>query len=235
MKKTGVLLSLLLLPAPLCLAAEGPLRDSWDRINYSLGHQIGSDFKRLGMTVDPEILAEGIRDAHAGKDPRIDAQQMQLVLAQVKQKIVADKREEIAARPAAKQELVEKYRGEGRDFLAANAKQAGVVTLKSGLQYKVEQEGSGTPPGPQDSVTVRYRGTLIDGTEFSSSPAGGAGEKYRVDAVIPAWTEALQLMKPGARWRLFAPADLAFGERGPLADRAVIFDMELVAVEPGNN
>jgi FKBP-type peptidyl-prolyl cis-trans isomerase FklB len=129
----------------------------------------------------------------------------------------------------AKEANKEKYIGEGREFLAENAKKEGVVTLPSGLQYRVVKSGSGRTPGPQSTVTVNYRGTLIDGTEFGGS--GYTPDTFRVDGVISGWEQALQLMKEGDRWTLFVPADLAYGERGPLADRTVIFDIELISVE----
>lgn len=233
MKSLCILSLSLLLPAALCQAEEGAGQDKWDRINYSLGNQIGSDLRRQGMEIDPALLAEGIQDAHAGLDPRISREEMQHILKFVKQKIMEDKRQEIIDRIAQKKERIEKYRGEGREFLEANAKKPGVISLPSGLQYKVIKEGSGRSPGLQDTVSVRYRGTLIDGSEFSNTFAAGKVEKYRVDAVIPGWTEALQLMKEGAKWQLFIPADLAFGERGPLAERTIIYELELVAVEAG--
>ena len=113
-------------------------------------------------------------------------------------------------------------------FILINKK--GVVTLPSGLQYKVIREGTGKSPGPHDSVKVNYRGTLINGQEFDSSYRENKPATFRVDGVIKGWTEALQLMKEGAKWQLFIPADLAYGERGALADRTLIFDVELVSV-----
>jgi len=121
------------------------------------------------------------------------------------------------------------------DFLEANKKKAGILTLPSGLQYKIIQEGKGEAPGPTDFVTVNYRGTLVDGTEFDSSYTHQAPATFAVNAVIPGWTEALQLMKPGSKWRVYLPPNLAYGARG--AGRAIapnatlIFDIELLAVK----
>jgi FKBP-type peptidyl-prolyl cis-trans isomerase FklB len=114
--------------------------------------------------------------------------------------------------------------------LAENATKEGVKTTPSGLQYKVIREGTGKTPGPHDSVTVHYRGTRLDGREFDSSYRKNEPATFRVDGVIRGWTEALQLMKEGAKWQLFIPADLAYGERGPLADKTLIFDVELISV-----
>jgi FKBP-type peptidyl-prolyl cis-trans isomerase FklB len=109
-----------------------------------------------------------------------------------------------------------------------------VVALPSGLQYKVLHPGTGDSPGPSDEVSVHYRGTLIDGTEFHDSNRGeDEPETLRVSGVIPGMTEALQLMQAGAKWQLFIPADLAYGQRGPLADRTVIYEIELISIEPG--
>ena len=128
----------------------------------------------------------------------------------------------------------ERYREEGREFLAANAQREGVVSLPGGLQYRVLREGEGNSPGPGDRVKVLYRSTLIDGTEFhDSSRPKGEPETLHVSGVTRGLTEALQLMRKGARWRLFLPADLAFGRRGPLADRTVIYEIELVSIEVG--
>jgi FKBP-type peptidyl-prolyl cis-trans isomerase FklB len=117
------------------------------------------------------------------------------------------------------------------DFLAANAKKDGVVTTPSGLQYKVLEAGTGRTPGATDTVTVNYRGTLIDGKQFDSSYDRGKPATFRVDGVIAGWTEALQMMKEGAKWQLFIPQELAYGERGQLRDKTLIFDVELLSVD----
>ena len=119
---------------------------------------------------------------------------------------------------------------EGQQFLEANAKKEGVVTTPSGLQYQVVEEGSGKSPGPGDTVTVNYTGTLVDGTEFDSSAKHGGPATFKLDAVIKGWSEGLQLMKEGGKTRLFIPKELAYGDRGPLGHRALIFDVELIKV-----
>jgi len=196
------------------------------KIGYSLGHQIGSDLRLQGAEVDLDSLRQGVSDGLAGAAPALSAEEVSAVLLDLKKSVTIAKQEE-------KRAAAELYRGEGREFLAENAKKEGVVQLPSGLQYEVLRPGDGKTPGPTDEVTVHYRGTLIDGTEFGSSYAAGAPEKYRVNGVIRGWAEALQRMREGAKWRLFIPPDLAFGERGPLADRAVIYEIELIAVAPG--
>ena len=132
-----------------------------------------------------------------------------------------------------KQAAVEQYRGEGREFLAQNAKKEGVVVLPSGLQYRVITEGTGKTPAANDTVTVHYRGTLINGQEFYNSRRGKeTPESFHVGAVVKGMSEALQLMKVGAKWQIFVPADLAYGERGPVGERVVIFDLELISIKP---
>ena len=118
----------------------------------------------------------------------------------------------------------------GKQFLEENAKKEGVVTTPSGLQYQVIEEGSGRSPGPGDTVTVNYRGTLIDGSVFDSSAKHGGPATFKLDAVIKGWSEGLRLMKEGGKAKLFIPQNLAYGQRGPLAHRALIFDVELLKV-----
>jgi FKBP-type peptidyl-prolyl cis-trans isomerase FklB len=201
------------------------LENESDKVNYSVGYQIGGDFKRQGVELNPEALVQGIQDALSGSGALLTPEEMRTVLVGLKKKIVSAERQQRVQQEA-------RYRAEGQAFLAANADKEGVVTLPSGLQYKVIREGTGKTPGPNDSVTVRYRGTQIDGTEFDSSDPDGGPETFRVDGVIKGWTEALQLMKEGATWQLFVPADLAYGLRGPLADRSLVFELELISVNP---
>jgi len=133
--------------------------------------------------------------------------------------------------------LAAKNKAAGEAFLAENAKKEGVKVTKSGLQYKIIEEGEGPSPGPSDMATVNYRGTLIDGTQFDSSYDRGQPATFPVGGVIAGWTEALQLMKPGAKWQLFIPSDLAYGERGAGKDigpnSTLVFDVELLSVEKG--
>lgn len=210
------------------LAGErSPVNDHWNRVNYSLGYQIGGDLKRQGRNLDTEALLMGLDNALTGIEPKLSSEDMNRILLALKKDIVTAQRED---RKQERRKIKEAYRGEGREFLARNAEAEGVVTLPSGLQYKIDRVGTGKTPGPHDTVKVHYRGTLLDGSEFDSSYRKNQAAEFRVDGVIAGWTEALQLMKEGARWRIFVPADLAYGERGPLADQTVIFDVELLSV-----
>ena len=202
------------------------LENETTRINYSLGYQIGGDFKRQGVELDPEAVVQGIRDALSGDQPRISEPAMRETLVQLKRKIVADQR----ARQA---EAELKYLAEGEKFLAENARKPGVMTTASGLQYRIVEEGQGKRPGPSDRVTCNYRGTLVNGNEFDKS--GDEPATFRLDGVIKGWTEGLQLIGEGGKIQLFVPPGLAYGDRGPLAHRTLIFDVELISVQGGES
>jgi FKBP-type peptidyl-prolyl cis-trans isomerase FklB len=225
MKYVIVLVSTIFFSFGVSLAGDKPaLKEEKDRVSYSVGYQIGGDLEKQHMGIDPAAFLKGIEDALAEAQPQLSPGEMRAILQEMKSKILAEKRQQ-------KQAKAEKYRGEGREFLAANARKEGVVTLPSGLQYKILREGTGRTPGPTDKVTVHYRGTLIDGTEFGSSYRKNEPATFYVNGVIQGLTEALQLMKEGARWQLFIPADLAYAERGPIGEKAVIFDVELISFE----
>ena len=223
----GIGLSLLCGPP---LAAEAPdPEDEKQKLSYSIGYQVGGDFKRQGLEIYPELVVKGVLDAQAGSEPLMAPEEMRQTLTELKQQAAA----------AAKQQREEQARknlAEGEAFLAANAEKEGVVTLPSGLQYQVLSEGEGNPPTATDTVTVHYRGTLIDGTEFDSSYGRGEPATFPLDRVIPGWTEGLQLMRPGAKYRLFVPPALAYGERGGSSkigpNSALVFEVELLSVQP---
>jgi FKBP-type peptidyl-prolyl cis-trans isomerase FklB len=209
----------------LCQAEENlELKDEKAKINYSVGYKIGDDFKRQGVEINPKLLVQGIQDALSGEMGLMTPEERRTELMNLQRRVAVAQQKQKKARQA------KEYPGEGREFLAVNAKKPGVVTLPSGLQYKVIREGTGKTPGPRDSVTVNYRGTLINGNEFDSSYRRGKSVTFRVNRVIPGWTEGLQLMKEGARWQLIVPPDLAYGESGTLADKTLIFDVELISV-----
>ncbi len=211
---------------PSAWAEDAPvgLADQADRINYSVGFRVGSDFKGKGA-LNPELLVKGIQDAVAGAEPLISREAMQGALADLQRQAVAEAQ-------AKRQQELDRLIEEGRVFLGENAGKEGVVTLPSGLQYRVIEPGSGDSPGPQDSVTADYRGTLIDGSEFDSSYKRGQPATFALQGVIPGWTEALQLMRPGAHWELFIPPDLAYGDQGKLAGQTLVFDVKLLSVTP---
>jgi FKBP-type peptidyl-prolyl cis-trans isomerase FklB len=199
------------------------LKDENERLNYSYGFHFAETLEREGVEINKDTLLKGIQDALSGVKPQITQEEMGTVVKEFqKKKQLAKLRER-----QIKKDLTRK---EGKEFLAANGKKPGVVTLPSGLQYKVIKEGTGRSPGPNDEVTVNYRGTLINGNEFDSSYRKGKPATFRVDRVIKGWSDALQLMKEGDKWQLFIPPDLAYRRRGPLEDQTLIFDVELISV-----
>jgi len=228
MKRAQVAVTMLMLSFGLCAAGETPeIRDDSDRISYSIGYQIGGDFKRQGTDLKTDLVVQGIQDALKGDKPRIPPEEMHQTLVELKRKVTA-------AQQADHKRAAKKNQAEGEAFLAENAKKEGVVTLPSGLQYKILAEGEGASPRATDNVTVHYRGTLLDGTEFDSSRRRNQPANFRVNALIRGWSEALQRMKAGAKWQLFIPAKLAYGERattsGVPPNSVLVFEVELLKV-----
>ena len=213
-------------------APETKLDNPKTRISYTIGVNIGQDFKTQNMDIDPDVLMMGLKDTMSGKE-------LQLTEDEMVQEIQKFQEEMQAKVVAEMEEKATKNKAEGEAFLAENAKQEGVVVTESGLQYKVVEPGEGDSPGPADVATVHYRGTLIDGTQFDSSYDRGQPATFPVGGVIAGWTEALQLMKPGAKWQLVIPAELAYGDRGAGQDigpnTTLLFDVELISVEKGAN
>lgn len=212
------------LSAPLSADEVLKLDNETARINYSLGYQIGGDFKRQDVDMDAEAVVQGISDALTGARPKMSQPEMTSTLMTLKRKVVAEQQKR-----GVENEL--KYVAEGKKFMEENGKKEGVITTESGLQYKVVESGSGKSPGPQEQVTVHYRGTFIDGREFDSSFKKKKPATFAVNRVIKGWSEGLQLMKQGGKSQLFIPENLAYGSRGPLAHRTLIFEVELLAVE----
>ena len=200
------------------------LKDQKDKVSYSIGLNIGSNLTKQNIPINPDVLAAGIKDAVAGKP--------QLTQDQVKEIMTAFEKDMEQKQQAAAQ----KNASEGAKFLEENKKKEGVKTTASGLQYKLVKEGTGAQPKENDTVTVNYRGTLINGTEFDSSYKRGQPASFPVGGVIKGWTEALQLMPVGSKWQLFIPADLAYGDRqaGPdiTPGSTLIFEVELLSIQP---
>ena len=204
------------------------LKSRKEKISYIIGMDIGNNFKKQSVDVDPDILARGIKDALSGAKPQLSEQEVREVMTSFEKEIRA-KQEEV------RKTLGEKNKVEGEKFLAENKGKEGIQTLPSGLQYKVITPGKGKKPGLTDTVTAHYRGTLVDGTEFDSSYRRGQPANFQVNGVIRGWTEALQLMEEGAKWQLFIPPSLAYGDRGAgqaIGPNAVlIFDVELISIQ----
>ena len=225
MKCFIVIVSASLIAFPLFGQEKSPqLKDQKDKVSYSIGMQIGFNLARQKVDVNPDILVAGIKDSLANK-PQLTPDQVKEVMAQFEKDMEQKQKD-----------LGEKNKTAGTKFLEENKTKPGVKTTASGLEYKVEKEGTGPQPKPTDMVTVNYRGTLIDGTEFDSSYKRGQPATFPVNGVIKGWTEALQLMKKGAKYQLFIPSSLAYGERAMGPDigpnSTLIFEVELMDVKP---
>lgn len=204
----------------------GSLVTEMDKVSYALGVQLATDFKRRDIDIKIDKLIKGLKDVTEGKKLELTEQEVQQTMMAFTQKIRAKQQEKQKADAA--RNLVA-----GKAFLADNGKKEGVKVLPSGLQYKVLKEGTGKIPTIADKVKTHYRGRLIDGTEFDSSYKRGRPAEFGVKAVIKGWTEALQLMKEGAKWELYIPPDLAYGERArPTipANSTLIFEVELLEI-----
>jgi FKBP-type peptidyl-prolyl cis-trans isomerase FklB len=207
---------------------EAPLKSLKEKASYSIGLNIGNNMKNQSADIDPETFAIGFKDAFFGKEPRLSDTERQNALNQFQKEMMAKAEEK-------HKDLSAKNQKESEKFLAENKKKKGVVTLPSGLQYKVISKGKGEKPKLTDKVTTHYRGTLIDGTEFDSSFSRGEPATFPVNGVIAGWTEALQLMEVGSKWKLFVPASLAYGDRGAGQkigpNATLIFDVELISIQ----
>lgn len=225
---SAALLGVVLLSGAWTPDQKPELKNQKERESYSLGYQYGQSFKKEGVEIDLKVFTGAMQEALEGQAPRMTPEDMQATIKSLRQRM-------LTAQHRQAQEQFAKNLEAAKAFLAENAKQEGVKTLASGLQYRVLKEGTGKSPTGTDTVAVRYRGTLIDGTEFDRAGQGDKEpETFQVDAVIPAWTEALQLMKEGAKWQLFVPPELGYGRRGlPRIppNSALIFEIELVTVE----
>lgn len=204
------------------MGGQHDLKTDEQKFSYVVGQQVGNGLKSQGLKVDPEILAESIGDVLNGKPSRLNPQDVQGVMMKMQS------------------EMMQKRMSEGKEnkdkadkFLAENKSKPGVKTTASGLQYTEVTAGSGAKPSATDTVKVNYKGTLLDGSEFDSSYKRGTPAEFPVNAVIKGWTEALQMMKVGSKWKLFIPPDLAYGDRsqpGIPGNSLLIFEVELLDV-----
>jgi FKBP-type peptidyl-prolyl cis-trans isomerase FklB len=200
-----------------------------DKTSYAIGLNIGRNIKRDGVDINVEALAKGMKDALGDAKALLTDEEVQQLMTQLQTDVRKHQQEALAA-------AQQKNKEEGDAFLAANKDKPGVVTLPSGLQYKVVTEGTGPKPTATDTVDCNYRGTLINGTEFDSSYKTNKPAQFPVNRVIKGWTEALQLMPVGSKWELYIPPALAYGERGtngPIGpNQTLIFEVELVDIQP---
>ena len=216
--------------------APAPLKTRKEKFSYALGMdigtQVGGSLKKQSVEVDWNLTAEGLKDAMSGGKTRLTQEEAKAVLDEVQAEVRKEQQEKM-------QQAAATNKAEGEKFLAANKTKEGVVTLPSGLQYKILKAGDGPKPTASDQVVCNYRGTLINGTEFDSSYKRGQPATFGVGQVIKGWTEALQLMPVGSKWQLFIPSSLAYGERGEPRggiepNATLIFEVELLSIVDKN-
>ncbi|MBI3397983.1 MAG: FKBP-type peptidyl-prolyl cis-trans isomerase [Deltaproteobacteria bacterium] len=224
----AAILGIALLTEQASAADKTALKNEKDKVSYSIGMQIGSSFKNQSIDVDADVLIKGIKDAISGAKPLLSEREVQETMTAFQNEMKAKQAERMKV-------IAEKNKKEGETFLAENKKKGGVKNTASGLQYKIVKDGNGKKPTATDTVTVNYRGTLIDGTEFDSSYKRGEPASFPVNQVIAAWTEALQLMSVGSKWQLFISPNLAYGERGMGAqigpNATLVFEVELLSIK----
>ena len=197
------------------------------KASYAIGINIGTSLEAAGDHIQMDQLLAGIHDVREGDEPRLDGAEMQSVMATFNQTVQAEM-------TAQRDSVAEANVAVGAEFLAANGAKDGMVTTESGLQYEVLREGDGAKPSPEDRVTINYKGTLTDGTQFDSSYDGGTPATFAVGGVIPGFTESLLLMNVGSHYRVFIPGDLAYGPTGsgPLIgpNATLIFEIEMLEI-----
>jgi FKBP-type peptidyl-prolyl cis-trans isomerase FklB len=225
---TWVMAVIVALPAMAMAQDAQALKTEKDKLSYAMGMDLGGQLKSRSVEIDPAVFVEGLKAALSGSKTLLTDDEAKIIISDLQKAMVVKQ-------AAAAKVVGEKNKAEGDAFLAANKAKDGVVTLPSGLQYKVLTTGTGPKPTAEQTVVCQYRGTLIDGKEFDSSYKRGQPATFPVKGVIKGWTEVLQLMPVGSKWQVFIPSSLAYGERGASADigpnATLIFEIELVAVK----
>jgi FKBP-type peptidyl-prolyl cis-trans isomerase FklB len=207
------------------------LSTEMEKLSYSIGADLGKNFKKQGIDISPAAMAKGLQDGMSGAKFQLTEQQMRDVLNKFQKDLMAK-------RTADFNKKADENKAKGESFLNQNKSKEGVVSLPSGLQYKIIQKGDGAVPSKDDTVTVEYTGTLIDGQVFDTTEKTGKPATFKVSQVIPGWTEALQLMPSGSTWEVYVPADLAYGPRsvgGPIGpNETLVFKIHLISVKKAN-
>lgn len=235
-KRTIIFLcSVLIVGLPFCAFAEETAKvpgTEKEKEAYSVGYQLGLRMNFDGADLDLDTVMQGMKDATSGKDPVISQQEIREIMLDIRERLRQNQMRK-------SQELRVSNYEESKSFMEENAKLEGVQTTESGLQYKILQEGSGGPPALEDIVTVHYRGTFIDGTQFDNSYEKGKPQTFKTGGVIRGWTEALQMMKENAKWQLFIPPNLAYGNTGLPGsippNKVLVFEIELLSIEKQDN
>jgi FKBP-type peptidyl-prolyl cis-trans isomerase len=229
--RIGVAAAAAALTLSACNQANAPAHLDTDnqKASYGIGLNIGHSLKTAADSLDMPAFQKGVEDALANRDPAVSEQELQAALNKFRQEVMAAEQQKQAT-------MAQKNKTEGEAYLKENGAKSGVTTTKSGLQYEVLKQGTGPKPTEKDSVRVDYKGTLINGTVFDSSDKHGGPQTFAVGGMIAGFTEALELMPVGSKYRFVIPSDLAYGpqaaseEIGPNA--TLIFDIELLGIVP---
>jgi len=227
-QQSKIVLSMLIISSLTILACGGKnegkaqLQSENDKVSYTIGIQLGQNFQQQGIDINPDILSSALKDVFAGNTPLLTNEEMTATMQNFQKEMIAKQQQQASDNLAA-----------ANAFLAENALKTGITTLPDSLQYEVITEGTGLRPAPTDRVKVHYHGILLDGTVFDSSIERGEPFECAVNGVIPGWTEVLQLMKTGAKWKVYIPPQLAYGTRatsGLPPNALLIFEIELLEI-----
>lgn len=206
-----------------------------EKTSYALGVTLGTNFKTQGIDVNGDAFAQGVKDAMAGGTMLMTEEEIKTAMTALQQAAMAKQQENMKKQQEANSKIADEAKSRGAAFMAQNAQQPGVVTLPSGVQYKIITEGSGPKPSASSTVTTHYRGSLLNGKVFDSSYDRGEPAKFPVNGVIAGWTEVLQLMPVGSKWTVWIPSDKAYGDQGAGSDigpgETLAFDIELIAIQ----
>lgn len=228
MKLVAAVVMSLAMSATIAATDATTLNSDLDKLSYSIGADLGKNFKKQGIEISPEAMAKGLQDGISGGALLMTDDQMKEVLNTFQKDLMAKRNADF-------NQKAEANKAKGEAFLSENKAKEGVITLPSGLQYRIIENGKGAKPGKEDTVTVDYSGTLIDGQVFDSSEKTGKPATFKVSQVIPGWTEALQLMPAGSTWEIYVPAALAYGTRsigGPIGpNETLIFKIHLISIK----
>lgn len=219
------------LPTEAASEDSSALKSRKEKVSYALGMNLGNAVRKQSIETDTDLMIQGLKDTLSGGKTLLTEEEARVALVELQNEL---KSKQVASQGEKKKALGEKNNKEGEAFLAQNKAKEGIVTLASGLQYKILSAGKGKKPGIDDTVVCHYRGTLIDGTEFDSSFKRGQPATFALKRVIKGWTEALQLMSVGSKWQLFIPASLAYGEHGTRGigpNATLIFEVELISIQ----
>lgn len=227
LKQLPAILGCLGLALSVTAHADDALKTEKDKVSYSIGINWGAQLSQAKGKIDIEKVSQGMKDGFNGGKPKLSMDEMKQVISDFQTSMQKEQQAQMNKMGGANKKA-------GEDFLAKNKKEKGVKTLASGLQYKIIKAGTGESPKATDTVVTHYRGNLIDGKVFDSSYKRGQPATFPVNGVIKGWTEALQKMKVGGKWKLFIPSDLAYGEKGPASigpNSVLIFEIELLEIK----